>query len=647
MKYCIFDIETDNLLSEVTKIHCLSYRIYEGKDLLESGTLTDYEQIRRFVSYQDILVGHNIIKYDIPVLEKILSLNITSNLIDTLAISYYHYPVSKFKHGLGAWGERLGFGKPIVEDWKEQPIDVYIHRCESDVEINTRLFHGQMDYTMEIYNDFDQVMRLFGYLGFKMDCLKDQEEIGISLDIELAEKSKKELEIIIQEKVDNLAKNMPRVVVKTMPKIMYKKNGEISSNGLKWFNLLDNLNLPKDTEAIYELGNPGSDKQLKDWLFSLGWNPQTFKVSKSTGKNLPQVSLPFGAGLCPSVKEMFEEYPYLEDLEGLYKARHRFGLFKSFLLNIDKSNKVYSTAHGFTNTLRLQHSKPIANLPGVGKYYGKEIRGCLKVPDDTYIMCGSDISGLEDNTKQHYIYFYDPDYVNEMRTEGFDPHIDIAVLAGLISKEEEVFFKQIEKLKDELKDDFTFEEAKILNTGMTPEVMEATYKSIKRARTKAKTINFSATYGAGPPKIAKTLDCDIPFAKKLHSTYWKRNSAVKSTANSCVVKKVRNQKWLYNPVSGFWMFLKAEKDRFSTLNQSTGVYVFDSWLRKVRENLKPLGIKVCMQYHDELLLYCKKEYKNQVSDILNKSMEETNKEINLNVSIGISIDWGNNYADCH
>jgi DNA polymerase I-like protein with 3'-5' exonuclease and polymerase domains len=56
---------------------------------------------------------------------------------------------------------------------------------------------------------------------------------------------------------------------------------------------------------------------------------------------------------------------------------------------------------------------------------------------------------------------------------------------------------------------------------------------------------------------------------------------------------------------------------------------------------------VCFQYHDELLLYCKKEYKNQVSDILNLSMKQTNEEIKLNVEIGISVDWGLNYADCH
>ena len=105
------------------------------------------------------------------------------------------------------------------------------------------------------------------------------------------------------------------------------------------------------------------------------------------------------------------------------------------------------------------------------------------------------------------------------------------------------------------------------------------------------------------------------------------------------------KKWLYNPISRFWMFLKADKDKFSTLNQSSGVFVFDSWLRNVMERINP--IVVIMQYHDELLLVCKKTDQDFVEKALHEAMVETNKEIKLNISIGISTSWGNNYAECH
>lgn len=636
MRYCIFDVETDALKDTLTKIHVLSYRIYEGKEIVKSGSITDYKQMADLILEQEIIVGHNIKRFDIPVMEKILGIKITAMAFDTQAISYYQYPISEFKHGLGAWGERLGYGKPVVEDYAHQPIAVYINRCEADVEITSRLFHFQMDYCMDIYGDIDQVFRLYNYLTYKMDCLLEQEEERIKLDVRLAEQSKLDLEFIIQDKIDILATYMPQVVEKEIPKKPYLQSGELSAAGVKWLERILELKLPLDTKAIMINGNPGSPVQLKDWLFSINWKPQTFKLNKK-GEKIPQVSLPNGGGICPSIKEMFEEHPYLEELAGLFRARHRYGLFKSFLENKDDEDYIVSGAHGFTNTLRLQHSKPIANLPQVGKFYGAEVRGCLTLPDDSYLMCGSDISGLEDNTKQHYLYFYDPDYVTEMRVPGFDPHIDIAVLAGLISKDDEELFKKVEREKEDQGNDHKFES----------EYEAEAYSVIKKMRTSAKVINFSATYGAGPQKIAETLKCTLEFATKLHKTYWSRNNAIKKTAKACTVKEVRGQKWLYNPVSGFWMFLKAEKDRFSTLNQSTGVFVFDSWVRKVRETLNPLGIRISLQYHDEILLKCKKEHRDFVDKTMKDTMVELNKELGLNVDIGNSVEWGNNYADCH
>ena len=73
--------------------------------------------------------------------------------------------------------------------------------------------------------------------------------------------------------------------------------------------------------------------------------------------------------------------------------------------------------------------------------YGDIIRGCLIAPSDNHILCGSDMSSLEDSTKQHYMYFFDPEYVKEMRVPGFDPHNNIAKLAGFISEDEEKFYQ--------------------------------------------------------------------------------------------------------------------------------------------------------------------------------------------------------------
>ena len=74
----------------------------------------------------------------------------------------------------------------------------------------------------------------------------------------------------------------------------------------------------------------------------------------------------------------------------------------------------------------------------------------------------------------------------------------------------------------------------------------------------------------------------------LYDIYWTRNSAIKKAADSCIIKSIGSTKWLFNPISKFWYFLKAEKDKFSTLNQGSGVYVFDTWLKNIYKGIKEL-----------------------------------------------------------
>lgn len=277
-------------------------------------------------------------------------------------------------------------------------------------------------------------------------------------------------------------------------------------------------------------------------------------------------------------------------------------------------------------------------MPGIEKSYGTEIRSCLIVPDENYTMCGFDISGLEDNTKQHYIYFFDPTYVKEMRVPGFDPHLDIALLAGLVTQEEVDYYKWFEKLSDE--DKLTMSEEEL-------DEISKKYKEIKTKRHTAKTSNFAITYNAFPPKIAETAKISLEEAQHLFDIYWQRNKAIKSVVNHCKIKNIKGTNWLLNPMSGFWLYLKEEKDAFSTLNQSSGSYVFDTLLKHVRNRLIPMNIPIVMQYHDEGLTYFKKEYKEKVKKKLDEAVIDMNKELQLNVEIGISISFGDNYADCH
>lgn len=628
MKYVIFDIEGNGLLDTITKIHCLSYKRYDNTTLIERGSFTSYPEIINFVLGEETLAGHNIVTYDIPVLEKILNIKIRATLIDTLALSWYLYP-ERMKHGLELWGTELGVEKPKITNWEDLEIEDYVHRCESDTDINALLFHKQLTYLSLIYEDKTMIEKLIAYLSFKMDCVREQEEVKCSIDRPLIEKSLRELYIMQKEKVDILKVSMPlNIKHKTTkkPAKMIKKDGTLSVTGTRWLDILNEHNLPQDYEADVQVlvskeqGNPSSPIQVKNWLFSLGWIPKVYKYttnSKDEPVEVPQVYVE--SEVCDSIKELYEDEPTLESLDMLSLINHRIGVFNSFLDNVDSNDKIVAGMHGFTNTLRLRHVKPIANLPKIFKFYGEEIRGAIIAPSDEYVLCGSDMSSLEDSTKQHYMYFFDPEYVKQMRVPGFDPHLDIAVLAKMLTVEQ----TEEHKLYDKTKGKEGVDHSKV--------------------RGNAKTVNFAGVYGAGPPKIALSTGMSLRQAKQLHATYWERNKAVKQVSSGCTVKTVNNQKWLYNPVSKFWYSLRVEKDRFSTLNQGTGVYCFDSWVREVRSR----GIRIMLQYHDEIAFPLYKGKEEETDTILKDAITTVNKRIKLNVELGISVDFGDNYAQIH
>lgn len=620
----IADIETDGLLDSMTKIHCLCYQ-GEGKDVVDA--ITEYPELIKFLQQPNLeVIGHNFVRFDKPALEKILGQKFHFKVIDTLPLSWTLYPNME-KHGLEAWGNELKISKPEIKDWSNLSTAEYIYRCTEDVKINTLLWQKQLRYLNHLY-DKDQVEidRYCQYLSFKMDCVREQEEIGIKLDVGKAKNMLEKLTVDKELKTSHLLVSMPKNPIKK--KITYEnaiedKNGNLFQKGDLFYEFVDVPKIPKKItkEVIkrYEPPNPNSHTQIKNWLYSLGWVPGHIKHvrDKETNetKKIPQIASQYVKGeVCDSIKALFPKKPELELLNGLSILSHRISIFDGFLKE-QKDDRLYPTCTGLTNTLRLQH-KVVVNLPGFDKAYGNEVRGCL-IADDGKMLCGSDLSGIEDNTKRHYIYKYDPKYVEEMNVPGFDPHLDIAILAGFLTKEEADDHKLYEETKGK------------------------EGKSYKSVRHKAKTTNFSATYGVKAPSLARNANISEKEAKKLLDIYWKRNHAITKIANNVKVKEIYGQKWLQNPVSGFWYTLRAEKDKFSTLNQGTAVYVFDTWLKYIRQQ----GIKISYQCHDEWLGNTYNEEECQFA--IDKAIKKVNQELQLNIKIACSAAFGKNYAECH
>jgi DNA polymerase III alpha subunit (gram-positive type) len=165
----VFDLETNGLLNDVTRIHCIA--IYDSTtDEIE--TYNDEKNNKYSITeglnkllVADTIVGHNIIGYDIPCISKLYNFfTPRCRVVDTLLLSRLYHP-NRFeldeekqyagmelqhfgRHSLRAYGYRLGeykgkFGQ--TSDWSEwsQEMEDY---CVQDVEVTKKLCNYFLPY---------------------------------------------------------------------------------------------------------------------------------------------------------------------------------------------------------------------------------------------------------------------------------------------------------------------------------------------------------------------------------------------------------------------------------------------------------------------------------------------------------------------
>lgn len=614
----VFDLEANGLNPDT--IHVLSAKRGDNKIM----STNNYDNMRKLLTRKDIiLVGHNIVRFDIPVVEKILGIKVKAKLVDTLALSWYLYP-TRPRHGLAEWGEEFGVPKPPIEDWDNLSYEEYKHRCQEDVAINARLWDKMCLHLQRLYGSDEDAWRLVDYLTWKMDCARQQEELKWKLDVPKALSLQEHLSEKLSEALSELSGVMPDVPVrkwKDRPKKPYKQSGELSAHGVKWFSLLEELGLPEDTTGCefvdgYSSPNPQSDVQIKDWLYSLGWEPCTHKFArnKETGetREIPQVRRKNEnneAELTPSVERLIEKCPEVAWLRDVGILKHRLSVVEGFI-NAEEDGYIAARVGGLTNTLRFKH-REVVNLPGVDKPYGKDLRGLLTC-EDGEVLIGCDVSSLEDTTKRHYMYPHDPKYVEEMSDKDFDPHLNLALFAGAITQQQ---------LDDHI----------------------AGIQKQSAVRKVYKCVNYACVYGAGGATVARSAGVSKFEGDKLVEAYWKRNWAVETVAREQQVKTIDGQKWLLNPVSNLWYSLRYDKDRFSTLNQGTGVWVFDTWLKAIRES----GMPVVGQMHDEYIGRLRERNKKRAELVTMQAMEVVNTTLGLNQEVRCDVQFGRTYADIH
>ena len=397
----MFDLEADNLLDDVTTVHCIV--LMQGDKVISFPTEKIQDGLK-LMSKADKLIGHNIIDYDLRVLEKVYGWKFEGEVFDTLVASrtiwshLYQVDAEMQKintnlygsHALKAWGYRLGELKGTFNQGAES-FEKYskemLSYCIQDVKVTSLL------YSKILKKEFSED-------ALKMEhdihtLLIKQQERGIHFDEDKAKKLYSNLASRKQEIEDELQKVFE-------PNIIVMK-----------------------TKTKTTPFNPASRQQIAGRLKKRGWKPKEFTPSgeaKIDEKILEKIDIPEA--------ELLREYLMLS------KRLGQIATGKQGWLKLVKEGKLHGRVnHMGAVTSRCTHSNPnLAQVPRVGAEFGKECRQLFHVPDG-YVLLGADATGLELRCLSHFLHRYDDGAYSKILLEG-DIHSSNQKAAGLETRQQ-------------------------------------------------------------------------------------------------------------------------------------------------------------------------------------------------------------------
>ncbi len=409
----VFDIETDAL--KATKVWCMvaqdsdSGKVYKfAPHQLESGL--------ELLKSADKLIGHNILGFDIPVIKRVLGVDLSDKiLIDTLVLSRLFNPVREGGHSLAMWGYRLKYPKDNFEEFETYSPKM-LNYCLKDVQINKLVLEALKKESKGFSKESVDLEHGVGLI------MKEQEQNGFEFDKQQAEKLLAHFYKKmggIEEKVHKVFK--PRWIDDKEVKPYIKKDGTLSKRGLtdeEYKRVFAHQIYTPFMRKKLQAFNLSSRKQIGEYLQAFGWKPK-----KRTPTGLPMVD--------EKTLSRIKNIPEAKLIAEYLLLQKRIAQIESWIESVEEDGRV----HGFvipngTITGRMAHRAPnMAQVPSSKSPYGIECRACWTVPKG-YKLIGIDASSLELRMLAHYMK--DEEYTNEI-ING-DIHSRNQKIAGLQSR---------------------------------------------------------------------------------------------------------------------------------------------------------------------------------------------------------------------
>ena len=333
-----------------------------------------------------ILVAHNGIAFDFPVLNRVWGLKIKLHqVLDTLVLSRLLNPM-RTKHSLASWGEDLKFPKTEFNQFDQYSEEMRKY-CINDVKVLEK-----------VYN---QLLKEKESHGFDEESIRIEHEVcsivskQVSRGFKLNVEGCKRLCGILSGRMEEICERLQQSFQPLVHKRVSEKTG-------------------KQLKDYVEVFNPASRQQISKRLQGIGWKPKKFTEKGSVIVDesvLRDVNIPEAKLIC--------EYLLLQK---------RLSQVTSWIEAVSKEHRVHGKVitNGAVTGRMTHHSPNLAQIPSVNAEYGSECREQWVV-DSGYKLVGIDASGLELRMLAHYMN--DKEYTKEV-VDG-DIHTKNQLAAGL------------------------------------------------------------------------------------------------------------------------------------------------------------------------------------------------------------------------
>ena len=593
----IFDLETDGLLDEVSKIHCLVIKdtqsglvsTHIGQNIEDGIT-----SLMDATKHGETISGHNIIKYDIPVIQKlypwfkvdttkVFDTLVATRLIwadiketDNVLLKQEKLPGKLFgSHSLAAWGYRLGNYKGDYSGGWETFSQEMLDYCVQDVEVTASLYQKIIDK-----NYAQQALDLEHQVAWLM---AKQERNGFCFDLpkaaELLAKLVQRrgvLERELKEYFGSWEVRMPDFI----PKVNNKTRGYVKG-----------VAVPKIKVVEF---NPSSRDHIADRLINLyNWKPKDF-----TEGGKPMVDeVVLGKLSYPPCKQLTEYLLVQKRISQLNEGGQAW-------MKCEKNGKI----HGSINpngavTGRATHSYPnMSQVPASSSPYGLDCRALFTVPDGWYLV-GADASGLELRCLAHFMAKWDGGKYAEVLLGG-DIHTENQKAAGL------------------------------------------------ETRNQAKTFIYAFLYGAGDAKIGSIVGGNATHGKQLKSKFLRSLPALGRLVEA--VGSAAKRGYLVG-LDGRAIHVRSSHAALNTLLQGAGALVCKQWLVFLEDELQKHfkhgwdgDYCFCAWSHDEVQIACRtKEIAEKVAQIATDCVLLAGQHFNFRCPTAGESKIGSTWADTH